>query len=257
MRISPLPEFSVGVYSLILRILVKRMLATLASSILYTAFCKSVMVGLREELTDKKTPYQDLPIDYQVYESFITSMLYSNGIIIESAIDTSDATYIAWTDDEVISLNEYLNYVIAKNWIDVTKLDLSSQYSDSPAITSSFRVKKLAYTSFSFSPALCSVKWGYTGKISQEELTTLKEKNPKYDLNDTVGKSGIEYSMESELQAETVAGTQVINDFFRSFCGIFVAFFHHIIDCDETIYYDYCSLQCQRQDRRCSNGKQR
>ena len=92
---------------------------------------EEVMVGLREELTDKKTPYQDLPIDYQVYESFITSMLYSNGIIIESAIDTSDATYIAWTDDEVISLNEYLNYVIAKNWIDVTKLDLSSQYSDS------------------------------------------------------------------------------------------------------------------------------
>ena len=92
------------------------------------------MVGLREELTDKKTPYQDLPIDYQVYESFITSMLYSNGIIIESAIDTSDATYIAWTDDEVISLNEYLNYVIAKNWIDVTKLDLSSQYSDSEEI---------------------------------------------------------------------------------------------------------------------------
>ena len=95
---------------------------------------EEVMVGLREELTDKKTPYQDLPIDYQVYESFITSMLYSNGIIIESAIDTSDATYIAWTDDEVISLNEYLNYAIAKNWIDVTKLDLSSQYSDSEEI---------------------------------------------------------------------------------------------------------------------------
>ena len=33
---------------------------------------------------------------------------------------------------------------------------------------------------------------GYTGKISQDELTTLKEQNPKYDLNDTVGKSGIE-----------------------------------------------------------------
>ena len=41
---------------------------------------------------------------------------------------------------------------------------------------------------------------GYTGKISQEELTALKEQDPKYDLNDTVGKSGIEYSMEAELQ---------------------------------------------------------
>ena len=41
---------------------------------------------------------------------------------------------------------------------------------------------------------------GYTGKVSQEELAALKEQNPKYDLNDTVGKSGIEYSMESVLQ---------------------------------------------------------
>ena len=93
-----------------------------------------VMERLRAELVDTKTPYQDLTIDYQVYESFITSMLYSNGIIMESQVDTSDATYIAWTNDEVISLYEYLNYVISKNWIDVTKLDLDSQYSDSEEV---------------------------------------------------------------------------------------------------------------------------
>lgn len=93
-----------------------------------------VMERLRAELTETKTPYENLTIDYQVYESFITSMLYSNGIIMESQVDTSDATYIAWTSEEVISLHEYLNYVISKNWIDVTKLDLSSQYSDSEEI---------------------------------------------------------------------------------------------------------------------------
>ncbi len=93
-----------------------------------------VLAGLREELTVKKTPYNELPVDYQVYESFITSMLYSNAVIIENEVDTSDATYVAWTNDEIISLNEYLNYVIAKNWIDVTKLDLDSQYSDSEEI---------------------------------------------------------------------------------------------------------------------------
>ncbi|NBI90356.1 penicillin-binding protein [Lachnospiraceae bacterium] len=95
---------------------------------------EEVMGRLREELTVIKTPYQDLSIDYQVYESFIASMLYSNGIIMESQVDTSDDTYIAWTNEEVISLHEYLNYVISKNWIDVTKLDLDSQYSDSEEI---------------------------------------------------------------------------------------------------------------------------
>lgn len=95
---------------------------------------QEVLAGLREELTDKKTPYNELPIDYQVYESFITSMLYSNAVILENEVDTSDATYTAWTNDEVISLHEYLNYVISKNWIDVTKLELNSQYSDSEEI---------------------------------------------------------------------------------------------------------------------------
>ena len=41
---------------------------------------------------------------------------------------------------------------------------------------------------------------GYTGKIDQEELKVLQEENDAYDLNDTVGKSGIEASMETELQ---------------------------------------------------------
>lgn len=95
---------------------------------------QEVLAGLREELTNKKTPYNELPADYQVYESFITSMLYSNAIILESEVDTSDATYTAWTNDEVISLHEYLNYVISQNWIDVTKLELNSQYSDSEEV---------------------------------------------------------------------------------------------------------------------------
>jgi penicillin-binding protein 2 len=93
-----------------------------------------VMNMLRQELTETKTPYENLSLEYQVYESFITSMLNSNSVIIESEIDKSDPTYKAWVTDEVISLNEYLNYVISKNWVDVTKLDLDSQYSNSDEI---------------------------------------------------------------------------------------------------------------------------
>ena len=95
-----------------------------------------VMDNLRQELLEKKTPYNALPEEYQVYESYIISMLSSNSraVLQEKLIDTEDATYQAWHTEESISLHDYLNYAIAQNWIDVTKLDLSSQYSDSEEI---------------------------------------------------------------------------------------------------------------------------
>lgn len=95
---------------------------------------ESVMSYLRQELAEMKTPYDKLSLEYQVYESFITSMLYSSSVLMEDEIDKKDATYIAWTTDEVISLHEYLNYAISMNWVDVTKLDLNSQYSNSEEI---------------------------------------------------------------------------------------------------------------------------
>ncbi|MDE5909426.1 MAG: penicillin-binding protein [Lachnospiraceae bacterium] len=96
---------------------------------------KSVVFDdLRMELLQTKTPYESLDMEYQVYESYIAEMLYDNSIIVRDRVDTNDETYIAWTTDEVISLNEFLNYCIAVNWIDVTRLELSSQYSDSEEI---------------------------------------------------------------------------------------------------------------------------
>ena len=94
----------------------------------------SVFDNLRMELTETLTAYEDLDMEYQVYESYIAEMLYDNGIIVKDRVDTGDEIYIAWTKDEIISLNEYLNYCIAMNWIDVTRLELDSQYSDSEEI---------------------------------------------------------------------------------------------------------------------------
>lgn len=96
----------------------------------------AVFAQLRRELTEDKTPYQMLTEEYQVYQSYIVSLLSSNssGVLAESLIDTSDATYQAWRTEETISLNEFLNYAIAQNWIDVTKLDMSERYSDSDEI---------------------------------------------------------------------------------------------------------------------------
>lgn len=95
---------------------------------------ENVFATLREELFNTKTPYESLKTEYQVYESYIVRMLYNNGVIDREKVDPEDQTYIAWTTDEVISLNEYLNYCIAQNWVDVSKLSLDSQYSDTEEI---------------------------------------------------------------------------------------------------------------------------
>ena len=93
-----------------------------------------VYATLREEMEETCTPYENLTEEYQNYESYIVSMLYRKDIIMRSLVDRNDDTYIAWTKDEVISLNEYLNYAIAQNWIDVSALNIDSRYSDSVEI---------------------------------------------------------------------------------------------------------------------------
>ena len=96
----------------------------------------SVNQTLRDELTVNNTAYNLLTTEYQVYMSYIASKLYSNGVISSDKVDKEDTTYIAWTKDETISLSEYIRYCIASNWIDVTVLDLESQYVDSEEIFS-------------------------------------------------------------------------------------------------------------------------
>lgn len=100
----------------------------------YESYKASVYETLLSELTDKKTPYNRLSQEYQVYQSNIVTLLNRNGVIMTEAVDTSDETYINWVTKETISLNEYLRYCISKNWIDVSKLQLDDKYSDSSEI---------------------------------------------------------------------------------------------------------------------------
>lgn len=91
-----------------------------------------------ELLSDQPTAYKDLKEayelgeQYQVYMSYIVKDMLMNGtgILNESAIDKTDPTYIAWTEEENISLKEYLTYAISKNWIDITKVASDTQYMD-------------------------------------------------------------------------------------------------------------------------------
>lgn len=100
----------------------------------YLGYKEKVYEKLMYELKEGKTPYKMLSKEYQVYQSNIVKLLNSNGVIISEAVDANDTTQIAWATDEVISLNEYLKYCIAQNWIDVSKLDIDEKYSDSEEI---------------------------------------------------------------------------------------------------------------------------
>lgn len=96
-----------------------------------------VLTTITEELSVAKTPYNELSKEFKNYESYIVSMLTDKGVLVSSAINRDDPTYIAWATEEVISLNEYLTYAIAQNWIDITKLSVESQYSDSMEVLNS------------------------------------------------------------------------------------------------------------------------
>ncbi|MCR5302777.1 MAG: penicillin-binding protein [Lachnospiraceae bacterium] len=95
-----------------------------------------VLSSLRDELLVTATPYKELPEDMKIYESYIVSRLMSQsvGVLVSDRIDREDATFINWTINETISLNEYLHYCLANNWIDVTKFHLDKQYSDSEEV---------------------------------------------------------------------------------------------------------------------------
>lgn len=104
---------------------------------------QTIFERLKNELTEKKTPYQDLPEEYQVYQSYAVTLLASDavGILISDAIDSTDPVYQAWKSEESISLAEYLSHAIAMNWIDVTKLELDSKYASSEEIYEQLLVK--------------------------------------------------------------------------------------------------------------------
>lgn len=100
----------------------------------YLTYKEQVYEKLRSELLEKKTPYNRLKSEYQVYQSNIVILLEEKGILKKEEYDQEDEVLIAWKKDETISLYEFLDYAISKGWIDVTKLDLENQYSDSTEI---------------------------------------------------------------------------------------------------------------------------
>lgn len=107
----------------------------------YQAFTNRKQEVISEILAELNgnTPYSDLSDEMQAYMDYIsiTVLLNNTEILVNDAIDKSDEVYQAWTTEESISLNEYLNYAISQNWVDTTLLSdyiSSGKYSDASEI---------------------------------------------------------------------------------------------------------------------------
>lgn len=108
----------------------------------YDAFLlkkQDVYNRLEQELTQQAVPYQELSKEYQVYESYLVQMLEKAGVLKTDSYDKNDETYIAWKTDETISLKEFLEYAIAMNWVDITKIEVKSKYADSGEVYQSLQ----------------------------------------------------------------------------------------------------------------------
>ena len=91
----------------------------------FSAKKAKVITQLEDILYDSKAAaYKDMSKEKQAYLSYIVNDLLttSKGVLMSSAIDTSDETYQAWRTEETINIYEYLNYAISQNWIDTSKL---------------------------------------------------------------------------------------------------------------------------------------
>ena len=98
---------------------------------------QEVFDTITNRLTGDNPPaYKDESEEVQEYLTYICDTVLRDtlGVISKDAVDTSDPTYLAWTEEESISLREYLNYAAGQNWIDISVISPEGEYLDSAEI---------------------------------------------------------------------------------------------------------------------------
>lgn len=93
---------------------------------------EQILTDIRSQL-NSETPVamSELPEDMQAYMQYIYSYLSSPAveIIVKAQMDSTSPEMVAWQNG-TISLREFLYEGIANNWIDTTKLETDSKYSN-------------------------------------------------------------------------------------------------------------------------------
>lgn len=92
-------------------------------------------------ITDRLTStapaaYKDESKEVQEYLTYICDTVLRDtlGVIDKNEVNTSDATYQAWVNDQSISLKDYLNYAASQNWINISVISPKGEYLDSREI---------------------------------------------------------------------------------------------------------------------------
>ncbi len=92
---------------------------------IFQEYKKNTIPDLLKEITNKDAAAQkklsNAMKDYTYY-LYKDVLLESTGILIRNKIDTDDEMYKKWYSEGSISLREFLEHAISKNWIDTSKL---------------------------------------------------------------------------------------------------------------------------------------
>ena len=159
---------------------------------------------------EQKTSTPQDVVDY-----FCSRSKYGIGYYAEPGVNSSFVPGGGYTKEEVLqiitvryalSLNSYQKYIATTVATDVSEETLAVIIENSdvlPGVSVAQDTIRRYNDAVYFSQII-----GYTGRISMEEYAILSEGNDNYTLNDNVGKTGIEQSMESYLQG--VKGSETI-----------------------------------------------
>lgn len=94
----------------------------------YSGRRKNVLKEFKKLIKDENSvPIKDLSDEYSEYSYYIYDKLIDSNILIKSKVDTADNYYKDfWSGD--INCYEFIKYAISKNWINVSKLEVSDDY---------------------------------------------------------------------------------------------------------------------------------
>lgn len=95
----------------------------------------------------------------------------------------------------LMSYRKYEATAVATEVSDETVADILEHVGDMQGVTVEESTIRAYNDSIPFAPVI-----GYTGKVPEEQLEELQSRKGDYDINDIVGRTGIEYTMEHELQ---------------------------------------------------------
>lgn len=95
----------------------------------------------------------------------------------------------------LMSYRKYEATTVATQVSDETVADILEHVADLQGVNVEETTIRAYNDSIPFAPVI-----GYTGKVPEEQLEELQKLRNDYDINDIVGRTGIEYTMEQELQ---------------------------------------------------------